>query len=136
MKIFNFISSVPNLIPFLFFPCRFTLQRTCSIMLNKNSDMMVNIFALPIFKRVLKTSETDLIIEIRTVIASQIRVSQLTGQYHKETICQNRGELYFVLGHDHMAVQICQSSLNYILEIYIFYCYFPIFFLISKTFVI
>lgn len=33
------------------------------------SEMMVNTFVFPVFKRVLKTSETNLVIEIRTVMA-------------------------------------------------------------------
>lgn len=38
-------------------------------MLSKKSDVMVNTFVLPIFKKMLKTSETNLMIEIKTMIA-------------------------------------------------------------------
>lgn len=52
-------------------------------MLNINSDVMVNIFVFPIFE----TSETNLMIEIRTVIAYLVRVGQLTGECFKKTLC-------------------------------------------------
>ena len=58
--LWNFsISSFPNIMPFISFPCHITLQRTCGAMLNESSDIMVNAFGLPIFRSILKRNKSD-----------------------------------------------------------------------------
>lgn len=60
-----------------------------------------------------KTSKTNLMIEIRIVIACRVRVGQLTEKSHEKTFCQHRGVLYFVSGRGHVAAHVDPSSLKH-----------------------